>query len=159
MEAAPQENLEAEAAGPHVPIVSLPAEILQNVFSWLNPDDLGPVSRVCRLFRNSIKENQTLCRDIYLLHLVSLPGPSPLSSLGHHGLISNYFLVMALPVDVTDQLADSNSSQDSPPDNAKLNWVRELQDLVRLEKLFRPETDSSEDVSAHQGGGIHMSFI
>jgi hypothetical protein len=74
MVAAPlQESLEAvAAAGPHALLASLPPEIIQNVFSWLNPDDLEPVSRVCRLFRDFIKENQTLCRDIYLLHLVSL---------------------------------------------------------------------------------------
>lgn len=52
-------------------IKTLPPEILHHVFSWLNPDELDPVSRVCRFFYGFISGNQNLCRDIYLFHLVS----------------------------------------------------------------------------------------
>lgn len=54
------------------PLTRLPPEILHNVFSWLAPGDLDPLSRTCRLFNEFVKGNQTLCRDIYLLHLVSV---------------------------------------------------------------------------------------
>lgn len=50
------------------PIKTLPPEILHHVFSWLDPEELHPVSQVCRLFHDFISHNQSLCRDIYLKH-------------------------------------------------------------------------------------------
>lgn len=53
------------------PIKTLPPEILHHVFSWLDPDELNPVSRVCRFFHDYISHNQSLHRAIYLNWFVS----------------------------------------------------------------------------------------
>jgi hypothetical protein len=98
-------------------IKTLPPEILHHIFSWLNPDELDPVSRVCRFFYDFITGNQNLCRDIYLFHLVSAAPRLMRPCLSRH--ICSLIIL-----------------QDSPPNNARLNWETELRDLVKLEQLF-----------------------
>ncbi|KAM4057001.1 F-box-like domain-containing protein [Hirsutella rhossiliensis] len=47
-------------------LVSLPPEILHNIFQWLRPHDLLLLPRVCRIFRAFAYKNRRLCRDVYL---------------------------------------------------------------------------------------------
>ena len=50
---------------------TLPPEILHNILSSIRPDDLDTVSQLSRFVHDFVKGNQTLCRGIYLNHLVS----------------------------------------------------------------------------------------
>jgi hypothetical protein len=52
-------------------LVTLPAEVLHNIFIWLDPGDLGSLPRVCRALHDYVTGNWKLCQDIYLNHLVS----------------------------------------------------------------------------------------
>ena len=52
-------------------LITLPAEVLHNIFIWLDPDDLGSLPRVCRVLHDYVTGNWKLCQDIYLNHLVS----------------------------------------------------------------------------------------
>lgn len=51
-------------------LTRLPAEILHHILMWLDFGSVVPAMHVCRLFYNTIKGNQSLCRDIYLLWMV-----------------------------------------------------------------------------------------
>lgn len=48
----------------------LPAEILHQIFSGLDPRDLGRLPRTCRFMHTYVKGNQKLCKDVYLKTLV-----------------------------------------------------------------------------------------
>ncbi|KAH8718950.1 hypothetical protein HC256_003574 [Beauveria bassiana] len=50
-------------------LTGLPAELLHQIFSWLDPRDLGALPRVCLVLNNHVKGNWKLCQDVYLNHL------------------------------------------------------------------------------------------
>ena len=54
-------------------LAALPPEILNHIFMWLDPESLMTASHVCRLLYSVFKGNQSLCRNVYLLHMVRLP--------------------------------------------------------------------------------------
>lgn len=47
-------------------LLDLPYEVLQNIFGWLDPVDLSPVSRTCRTFAGFIRDNALLWKTVYL---------------------------------------------------------------------------------------------
>ncbi|AEO67048.1 uncharacterized protein THITE_2064207 [Thermothielavioides terrestris NRRL 8126] len=49
-----------------VSLTHLPPEILHNIFSFVDPEDLARIPFTCRLLNNFIKDNNALCRAIYL---------------------------------------------------------------------------------------------
>jgi hypothetical protein len=53
-----------------VSLTHLPPEILHNIFSFVDPEDLARIPFTCRLLNNFIKDNNALCRAIYLRILV-----------------------------------------------------------------------------------------
>lgn len=57
--------------GEPLAITQLPTEMISHVFAWLDPVSFSTTKRVCRLFYDIIKGNQSLCRKVYLLQMVS----------------------------------------------------------------------------------------
>ncbi|KJZ79142.1 hypothetical protein HIM_01293 [Hirsutella minnesotensis 3608] len=53
-------------------LTSLPPEILHDIFRWLSPRDLLLLHRVCRVLRDYVRGNNSLCRDVYR-HLLDTP--------------------------------------------------------------------------------------
>ena len=53
-------------------LTALPAEILNHILMWLDPESVMTASKVCRVLYHFIKGNQSLCRDVYLLWMVRL---------------------------------------------------------------------------------------
>lgn len=52
-------------------LINLPAEVLQLILQWLDPADIVIIlPQVCSLLRAFAKGNKTLCRAVYLKHLV-----------------------------------------------------------------------------------------
>ncbi|KAI6785446.1 uncharacterized protein J7T54_007088 [Emericellopsis cladophorae] len=59
-------------------ITDLPAEVLHNVFAWLDPASVLTSARVSHLFRDLIVGNGTLWRDVYLLKMDT---PAPVAGI------------------------------------------------------------------------------
>lgn len=67
-------------------LTTLPTEILNHIFMWLDPVSLMTTSKVCRLLYNVIKGNQSLCRNVYLLRMVRIRPTQDLSGWVANGL-------------------------------------------------------------------------
>lgn len=72
----PDEYLSATSPSSTVTMVTLtltqlPPELVGHVLSFLDPPDLPIVSLTCRYLYNTIKDNTTLFRALYLNNLVS----------------------------------------------------------------------------------------
>ncbi|KAM3453992.1 hypothetical protein NHJ6243_009004 [Beauveria neobassiana] len=62
-------TVELETTTTMTQLTGLPAELLHQIFSWLDPRDLGALPRVCQVLNNHVKGNWKLCQDVYLNHL------------------------------------------------------------------------------------------
>jgi len=51
-------------------LTQLPPEILHEILGYVAPEDLGPLLLTCRRFHNFVAGNSSLCKAIYLHHLV-----------------------------------------------------------------------------------------
>jgi hypothetical protein len=47
-------------------LTHLPPELLHNIFSHVDPEDLARIPLACQALNNFIKGNNALCRAIYL---------------------------------------------------------------------------------------------
>ncbi|KAK3353512.1 hypothetical protein B0T25DRAFT_456234 [Lasiosphaeria hispida] len=73
-------------------LIQLPPEIIHNILTFVDPEDLAVLPKICRFLYSYVTGNAALCRDIYYQTL------------------------------------------DQPPSN-DLDWVQELHDLVRLQRV------------------------
>jgi hypothetical protein len=53
----------------------LAAELRQQIFEDVEPEDLRSLCLTCRDFNQLIKNNRGVCRGVYLNYLVRQPGP------------------------------------------------------------------------------------
>ena len=60
-------------------LTHLPPELLHNIFSYVDPEDLARIPLACRSLNRFIKGNNALCRAIYLRILVGTPPGLPIS--------------------------------------------------------------------------------
>lgn len=49
----------------------LPPELISNVLSFVDPEDLAQVNLTCKYLYHTVKDNTSLFRALYLRHLVS----------------------------------------------------------------------------------------
>jgi hypothetical protein len=52
-------------------LTHLPVEILHNILSYVEPEDLARIPLTCRALNNFVKGNNALCRAIYLRIMVT----------------------------------------------------------------------------------------
>lgn len=102
-------------------LTQLPPEILHNVLSWVEPQDLLTIPRACRFLYQYIKGNMALARDVYLNFLVRENASLSISSLTSAQLYQMGQMLI-------------NHGQDAPPTN-DLDWEKEIHDLVRLKAI------------------------
>lgn len=106
-------------------LTHLPPEILHNILSYVEPEDLARIPLTCRVFNNFIKENNALCRAIYLRNWVC--------SL--HTRLSCACLI--------------DKIQDEPPTKS-LNFEEELHDIVSLKQLCSPKGSTpDQEIQSH----------
>lgn len=53
-----------------VSLINLPPEIVHNILSFVDPEDLGTIPQTCHALYDFTKGNRALCRDIYHRTLV-----------------------------------------------------------------------------------------
>lgn len=91
-------------------LTTLPAELLHQIFAWLDPKDLGVLPRVNEAFHDYVKDNWKLCQDVYLNHLVSWNTEN-----------ANWVMVKLILQD--------------KPHNTDIDWTQALHDFVRLKVI------------------------
>ena len=67
--------MEASEHDSDLQLTSLPIEVLNRIFTWVDPASLVTASRACRLLHSFIKGNESLYRSLYLMRMVCLPFP------------------------------------------------------------------------------------
>lgn len=99
-------------------LTGLPVEIVSNILSFVEPEDLARTQLVCRFLYHTVKDNAALFRALYFNYLVSR---NIEKRCGYPAIVYLSNLGFTRPQDT--------------PTQADLDWIKEIQDLVKLKAI------------------------